>query len=225
MGAPDSAPVEVTAPKSTVNVSVDLVAPGNDGLYTGIFELRNSAGKPLGIGIEKTFWVKIAVGTVTVPTIPAASSVVPTVAGTIMAPTGPASCRYVVSGSYPGEIVNLINQARTGAGLRALTVNSQLASAAKGHSIDMACFSLFGHTGSNGSTVQQRISAAGYSASFSEEMIYASGYPQDAFDWWMGDPTHHDVIFDTRITDVGVGYAYVSDSAYGGYYTVDVGSQ
>jgi len=225
MGAPDTAPIEATAPKSTVNVSVDLVAPGNDGLYTGIFELRNSAGKALSIGIEKTFWVKIAVGSVTVPTIPAASSAIPTLAGTTIAPTGPASCKYVISGSYPGEIVNLINKARTGAGLAALTVNSQLASAAKGHSIDMACFSLLSHTGSNGSTVQQRISAAGYSASFSEEMIYASGYPQDAFNWWMGDPTHHDIIFDTRVTDIGVGYAYVSDSAYGGYYTVDVGSQ
>src|SRR5512140_2582722 len=44
MGAPDTAPVSSTAPKSTVNVSVDLVAPTSDGLYTGIFELRNSVG-------------------------------------------------------------------------------------------------------------------------------------------------------------------------------------
>ena len=131
----------------------------------------------------------------------------------------------MVSGSYPGEIVNLINQARSGAGLPALTVNAQLASAAQGHSIDMACFSLLSHTGSNGSTVQQRISAAGYSAAYFEEMIYAGGYPQDAFKWWMGDPTHHEIIFDTRVTDIGVGYAYVSDSAYGGYFTVDFGSR
>ncbi len=225
MGAPDSAPIEDTAPKSTVNVSVDLVAPGNDGIYTGIFELRNSAGKALSIGIEKTFWVKIAVGNVTIPTIPAALSAVPTIIGTVTTPKGPASCKYVVSGSYPGEIVNLINKARTSAGLPALMVNSQLTSAAQGHSIDMACFSLLSHTGSNGSTIQQRISAAGYASAYSEEMIYASGYPQDAFDWWMGDPTHHDIIFDKRVTEIGVGYAYVSDSAYGGYYTVDVGSQ
>jgi uncharacterized protein YkwD len=88
----------------------------------------------------------------------------------------------------------------------------------------MACFSLLSHSGSNGSTPSQRISAAGYSASFSEEMIYAGGYPQDAFDWWMGDATHHDVIMDTRVKEIGVGYTYVSDSAYGGYFTVDVAS-
>lgn len=226
MGAPDSVPVEDTAPKSTVNVSVDLTAPTNDGLYTGIFELRNSDGKALGIGIEKTFWVKITVGDVTIPTIPAASSPVATSAGTAAAAaTGPASCKYVLSGSYPGEIVSLINKARTDAGLPALTVNAQLTSAAQGHSTDMACFSLLSHSGSNGSTIQQRIAAAGYVASYAEEMIYASGYPQDAFNWWMGDAVHHAVIFDTRVTDIGVGYTYVSDSAYGGYYTVDVGSQ
>jgi uncharacterized protein YkwD len=225
MSAPDSAPITDTLPKSTVNVSVDLVAPTNDGIYTGIFELRNSSGKALGIGIEKTFWVKISVGDVTVATLPPASTAVATSAGTAKAAaTGPASCKYVISGSYPGEIARLINQARTGAGLPALTVSSQLASAAQGHSNDMACFSLLSHSGSNGSTVGQRIAAAGYSASYSEEMIYAGGYPQDAFDWWMGDPTHHDIIFDTRVTEIGVGYTYVSDSAYGGYYTVDVAS-
>ena len=231
MGAPDSAPVEDTAAKSTVNVSVDLTAPTSDGIYTGVFELRDSNGKPLGIGIEKTFWVKIAVGNVTVPTIPVvtsgvSTSAVPTGAGTAApAATGPASCKYVLSGSYPGEIVSLINKARTDAGLPALTVNSQLKAAAQGHSNDMACFSLLSHSGSNGSTPSQRIGAAGYPASYSEEMIYAGGYPQDAFDWWMGDPTHHDVIMDTRVSEIGVGYTYVSDSAYGGYYTVDLGSQ
>lgn len=229
MGAPDTSPVDETAPNSTVNVSVDLVAPSNDGIYTGVFELRNAAGLPLKIGVEKTFWVKITVGSAALATVPAAVSSTPTTAstgtgtGTATTPKGPLSCKYVVSGSYPGEITNLINQARTSAGLPSLTVNAQLASAAQGHSIDMACYSLLSHSGSDGSTPQQRTTTAGYSGSV-EEMIYAGGYPQDAFNWWMGDATHHAVIFDTKVTEIGVGYAYVSDSTYGGYYTVDVGS-
>ena len=232
MGAPDSAPVTDTAPKTTVNVSVDLTAPAGDGAYTGNFELRNSDGKALAIGIEKTFWVKITVGNVTIATIPAAST--PTAistrttggssGSTAVAATGPASCKYVLSGSYPGEIANLINKARSDAGIPALTVNSQLTAAAQGHSNDMACFSLLSHSGSNGSTIQQRISKAGYSASYSEEMIYAGGYPQDAFNWWLGDPVHNNIIFDNRVTEIGVGYSYVSDSAYGGYFTVDLAS-
>ncbi len=228
MNAPDSAPVADTAAKSTVNVSVDLVAPTEDGIYTGVFELRNAAGQPLAIGIEKTFWVKIAVGSASVPTVAIASAAVtavPTTTGTVTTPHGPGSCKYVVSGSYPGEIISLINKARTDAGLPALTINAQLSSAAQGHSIDMACYSLLSHSGSNGSTPAQRAATAGYPGTYVEEIIYAGGYPQDAFDWWMGDPTHHDVIMDPRVVSIGVGYAYVSDSAYGGYYTVDFGNQ
>ena len=225
MGAPDSAPVGDTAPRSTVNVSVDLTAPTRDGVYTGVFELRNARGRALGIGIEKTFWVKITVGEATVPTFAPAADAVPTVTGTLTTPRPPGSCKYVVSGSYPGEIAALINQARAAAGLPELSVDAQLAAAAQSHSVDMACFSLLSHSGSNGSTVQQRVTEAGFAGSGPQEMIYAGGYPQDAFDWWMNDAAHKAVILDTGITSMGVGYAYVSDSAYGGYYTVDVGGQ
>ncbi len=225
MNAPDSAPVPNTTPKSTVNVSVDLVAPTADGIYTGFYELRNSAGKALAIGTYKTFWVKITVGNITLTPPPAGTGAVPTATGTLTTPRGPASCKFEPSPSYQTEVVNLINQARKGAGLPTLNVDSRLTAAAQNHSIDMACFSLLSHTGSDGSSIGQRIARAGYPATFYEEMIFGTGYPQDAFNWWMGDPQHHAVIFDTRITDIGTGYAYVSDSIYGGYYTVDVGSQ
>jgi uncharacterized protein YkwD len=223
MGSPDAAPIPDTAPKANVNVSIDLVAPATDGTYTGYFELRKPNGDALSIGIEKTFWVKITVGAVVTPTAPPLGSPPP---GTpASAPTGPLSCKYVLSGSYPGEIANLINSARTKAGLSALTVDPQLAAAAQGHSTDMACFGNLSHSGSNGSTPAARVAAAGYSGSFRQEIIYASGYPQDAFNWWMGDQVHHDAILDPSATELGVGYAYVSDSAYGGYYTVDFGSR
>ncbi|HEX2698178.1 MAG TPA: NBR1-Ig-like domain-containing protein [Anaerolineales bacterium] len=221
MSAPDSSPIPQTAPKSTVNVSVDLTAPTSDGAYTGFFELRNANDEAIDIGIEKTFWVKITVGVVIAP--PTGTSIG---AGTpAVAPTGPLSCKYIGSPSYPAEIANLINSARTKAGLAALTINSQLAAAAQGHSIDMACFSLLSHTGSNSSTPYQRVSASGYSGTYRQEIIYAGGYPQDAFNWWMNEPVHHDAVLDPSATEMGVGYAYVTDSAYGGYYTVDFGSR
>ncbi len=223
MGAPDSSPIPQTAPKSTVDVSVDLVAPTADGTYTGFFELRNASGKPLNIGIEKTFWVKITVGVVSTPT----TGPVGTPSGGTPAtqPKGPASCKYLGSSSYPGEIANLINQARKQAGLAALTINTQLSASAQGHSIDMACFSLLSHTGSNGSTPYQRVIAAGYDGTYRQEIIYAGGYPQDAFNWWMNDQIHKNAILDPNATEMGIGYAYVSDSAYGGYFTVDFGSR
>jgi uncharacterized protein YkwD len=226
MGAPDTAQVPDTAPKKNVDVSVDLVAPAGDGVYTGFFELQDSQGKALPIGIEKTFWVKVTVGNATLPTAPAPASVIPTLAGTLASQKPPGSCTFVTSGSYPSEIVQLINQARTGAGLAALTVSPQLMAAAQAHSEDMACYSLLSHTGSDASSISQRIAAAGYASSYSLEMIYGGygAYPQTAFDWWMNDPTHHAVIFDARVKEIGAGYAYVENSADGNYYTVDVAS-
>ena len=223
--SPDTAPVPDTAPKADVNVSVELTAPVADGIYTGFFELQNASGVPVAIGIEKLFWVKITVGNVTLPTLQAATNPVPTISGTLASGKPPGSCTYTTSGSYPNEIVQLINQARTDAGLPALTANAQLNAAAQAHSIDMACYSLLSHTGSDGSSIQQRIAASGYVGTSTQEMIYGGygAYPLTAFTWWMNDPLHNAVIFNTSITEIGAGYAYVEDSAHGNYYTVDFG--
>ena len=222
MGAADSAPVPQTGAGDTVDISVDLVAPAADGVYTGYFELRNADDKPLFIGTEKTFWVKIIIGDVIIQPTTAPSG---TASGAtpVSQPKGPASCKYVSSPSYPNEIANLINSARAQAGLPALTINAQLTAAAQGHSIDMACFSLLSHTGTDSSSVHERIVAAGYAPSYSEEIIYGGGYPQNAFDWWMNDKIHRDAILNPNVTEMGVGYAYVSTSSFGSYYTVDFG--
>ena len=136
----------------------------------------------------------------------------------------PGSCNYSSSSSYQIQLANLINSARAEAGLPQLAVNAVLTAAAQGHSVDMACHGLTSHTGSDGSSPSQRIAAAGYAASLSSEIIYSSGYPQTAFDWWMSDQIHRDEILNPYVTEMGVGYAYVADAAYGGYYTVDFAS-
>ena len=227
MEAPDTAPVPDTAPKADVNVSVELTAPVTDGVYTGFFELRNANGTPLPIGIETTFWVQITVGNAVITTQQAQANPAPTISGTLRSQKPPGSCTYSTGATYAGEVVQLINNARTQAGLAALSVNSQLTAAAQAHSINMACYSLRSHTGYDGSTIQQRVAAAGYPGSYIMEMIYGGygAYPQTAFTWWLNDPTHNAVIFNTSINEIGAGYAYVEDSADGNYYTVDFGSQ
>ena len=222
MEAPDTAPVPQTEAGRTVDVSVVLTAPSLDGSYTGFFELRNAKGETLPIGTEKTFWVKILIGITNPPTIAAVST---PISGTAVAqPTGPASCSYSTSSSYQNEVATLINNARAQNGLPALAINPQLSVAAQGHSIDMACHGLLSHTGSDGSSVHQRIVAAGYNPSYSEEIIYGSGFPQTAFNWWMNDQIHRDAILNPNVIEMGIGYAYKADTAHGGYYTVDFGS-
>jgi uncharacterized protein YkwD len=227
MGSPDTAPIPDTAPKSDVNVSVELTAPTADGVYTGFFELQDASGSPLTIGIERTFWVKITVGNATVPTLGAPTNPVPTISGTLTSQKPPGSCTYTTSGSYPNEIVQLINKARSDSGLPALIVNAQLAAAAQAHSIDMACYGLRSHAGSDGSSPEQRIAASGFGGSHTREVIYAGygAYPLNAFTYWMNEPSHNAVILDPALTHLGAGYAYVEDSSDGNYYTVDFGTQ
>jgi uncharacterized protein YkwD len=219
MASPDTAPVPETAAGNTVDVSVELTAPSADGSYTGFYELRNAKGETLAIGIENTFWVKILIGNVAAA--PVSTVAITPVSGTPVKVTGPSGCDYSTSSSYLNEIANLINTARAEAGLPQLSVNPALATAAQGHSIDMACHGLISHTGSDSSSPRERIVAAGYSPSLSSEIIYGSGYPQTAFDWWMSDPTHRNEILNASVTEMGVGYAYIVSK---GYYTVDFAS-
>lgn len=223
MDAPDSVSVPQTEAGSSVDVSVDLTAPSSDGIYTGVFELRKANGDVLSIGIGNTFWVKIVIGNVTLPTVPQVA-VSPSNNTPVSQPKGPASCNYSNSPLYVNEIAKLINDARTQNGLPALSINLQLTAAAQGHSIDMACHGLLSHTGSDASSLYQRLTAAGYSASFYSEIIYGGGYPQSAFDWWMNDATHRNEILNPNVSEMGVGYAYSADTSTGSYYTVDFAS-
>ena len=225
MSAPDSAPIPPTGPSQTVNVSVDLVAPSAAGAYTGFYAIDDSSGQTVSIGLYQGFWVKITVGNVVLPSSVATNETPPGDTTPVPVPRGPASCKYTVSSSYPSEIADLINSARKQAGLPTLAINPRLAAAAQGHSIDMACYGLLSHTGSNTSTIYQRLVAAGYSPINYLEIIYGGGYPRDAFNWWMNDPIHREAILSSSMTEMGVGYAYISNTAAGSYYTVDFGSQ
>ena len=223
MGAPASAPIPTTAPNATVDVSVQLTAPTAYNAYAGYFVLNDQNGNSVAIGIFKNFWVKIVVGSV-----PSVTPIIATPSnGTPVSnqPISSANCKYTSSASYVSEVENLINTARGQASLNKLSINQQLTAAAQGHSVDMACHSLLSHTGSNGSTIDQRIVAAGYTPTNYIEIIYGSGTPQEAFNWWMNDPVHHDAILDKGVTEMGGGYAYVASSTYGEYYTVDFGSE
>jgi len=217
MGAPDSAPIPDTLAGSTVDLSLELTAPTASGTYSAYFTLKTAQGESIPIGTEKTFWVKIIVGEGDSPSRPTATAAP---GGT----NGSERCDFSENAAYINQIQSLINAERAKNGLPALGLSLPLSAAAQGHSIDMACNSLLSHSGSNGSTVHSRIVAAGYTPSYSEEIIYAGGDAQQAFDWWMNDTLHRNAILNPKAIEMGIGYAYVADSLYGGYFTVDFAS-
>ena len=223
METADSVPVPETPAGKTVDVSVELTAPSVDGSYTGFYILKNDKGDTLPIGIEQSFWLKILIGNAVAAPVatPATGPGTPIPTARVRGPSG---CDYSTSSAYANEVASSINSARAENGLPALNINAQLQAAAQGHAIDMVCHNLLSHSGSDGSTVGERVAAAGYPASFSSEIIYGSGYPQTAFNWWMSDPTHRNEILNPSVTDMGVGYAYSSQTAYGSYFVVDFAS-
>ncbi|MEW5938059.1 MAG: NBR1-Ig-like domain-containing protein [Chloroflexota bacterium] len=223
MGAPDSIPVPVTAPKADADISVELVAPSKNGSYAGYFELRDLDGQVIPIGLERSIWLKITVG----PGAPAPTNgdVTAVPNGTLPVRGGsstlPSACAAGENAGFVSQLLDLINAARREANLHALTVNAQLSAAAQGHARDMACNNLRGHIGSNGSDIGQRIRAAGYVPSAYIEII-AFGTPQDAMNQWQADAVHWEAVLNSRVTEIGIGYAYFAQSEFGGYFTVDL---
>lgn len=213
MNAPLSAPMPDTPPNERVQVSAQLTAPSADGIYTASFTLNDSAGNSVPIGSEKSFWVNVVVGNIAIqnPGAPSASV------------GGNSNCGYSENAGYVSELISLINQARANAGIFPLTVNAQLTQAAQGHSVDMACNNFLGHFSSDGSGWWVRASRVGYPSPSVAEIL-AIGTPQDAMNQWRSDPGHWDFVMSAN-KEFGVGYAYYPQSDYGGYFTVDFGSQ
>jgi len=125
----------------------------------------------------------------------------------------------------------LINKERKNRGLAPLTSNSSLRSAARGHSQDMACNDHFSHTGTDGSILPARLSAAGYSYSWAAENIAASssqGFSPAAVvnNWMSSSSGHKENILNSKAKHIGVGFRYADDGNpgdYDAYYTADFG--
>ncbi len=204
LDAADTVPVPETETGSEVDVSVDLTAPTQDGAYTANFELRDAKGKVIPLGIEPTFWVKILVGEET----PVDSKI--------------GNCPYTENPDYVKTLIDLINKARADVERSALAVNDQLTAAAREHSLDMACNNFMTHSGSDGSWTGDRVTKAGYTNPYYLELL-AIGLPQDAMHQWRIEPKDWDIMLNSRVTEIGVGYVFSKFSAYGGYWTVVMG--
>jgi len=120
-----------------------------------------------------------------------------------------------VGGANPGgststkpdadRILELVNVERTTRGLVPLTRNTQLDAAALAHARDMRDNAFFDHTGSDGSTVGVRATAAGYPWTLVGENIgLASVTPQRMMQLWMDSTGHRANILNSDFRELGV---------------------
>ena len=234
-GAETGDPLPLTAPGQTADVSVDLEVPNLEGLYRGNFVIHNPDGLPIELEGDSRLWVVfIAVNDGAAQTAPTAEPTA-TSEGEASAETGTpteapaqnAACAYTPDSARVQTLLTEINAYRAESGLPAYTLNEQLVQAAQTHAADMACNRLFVHTGSDGSTAETRVAAAGYTGSVISENVYGSYpafTPQEVTDWWrqdQTDPTHNQNLLSSTYTEVGIGYAFFDDF---GFYTVVFGA-
>jgi uncharacterized protein YkwD len=180
--------------------------------------------------------LKIPVNLVTpTATLPSTSTpITPTVAGgqptatraaSTSAPGGTTECAFDENAQFVTQLQQLINDERANEGLPALNINAQLTTAAKDHAVDMLCNNYLSHNGLDGSTPEDRVAAAGFTASLVVENLYAlhpayGGNPQAAIDWWLSDPDSRGILLHPNTTVFGIAYVSSDTSLLGGYFVV-----
>jgi len=108
-----------------------------------------------------------------------------------------------------------------------LAMEPHLRCAARVHALDMGMRGYFDHDsegGPLGDTFDERIHNAGYPSGWLGENI-AAGYPtpHDVVAGWVASDGHCANLMNGAYDDIGVGYAYVSESKYGAYWVQDFG--
>ena len=123
------------------------------------------------------------------------------------------------AGNFQQQILSLVNTERSKAGLRPVTLNSQLSQAAQNHTNDMISKGYFSHTSPSGGTMVMRVNATGYKYSTIGENIAAGGSTAAAtMTQWMSSPGHRANILNPKFKELGVGYG-PSNDRYRYYWT------
>jgi uncharacterized protein YkwD len=126
------------------------------------------------------------------------------------------------------QVVDLTNVHRQAAGLQPLRLNAKLTAAAQAHSVDMAMNDFFSHTGSDQSTIFDRVGRTGYDYILATENI-AAGYatPRSVVQAWMNSPGHRANILYPGLQEIGIGFYFTPNDTgttnYQYYWTQDFG--
>ena len=211
LGVPDDLLPELTRRlHSTKRVSFRVEGPKRGA--NNVFSWDSGYGNE-GLGIKPVLALVYRTNT---PGLPTAT---PTPTPTVQPPTPtPAPVNDRVA-----ALINEINRVRTDAGLAPYHVDGRLNQAAQAHSEDLANNDRWSHSGSDGSSPQDRMRRAGYPLAEGDELLAANSTDVVAIvNAWMGYPPYRDVLLNPDYVDIGAGYAYNAAATYDHYWTVNV---
>ncbi|CAH0522126.1 unnamed protein product [Peronospora belbahrii] len=130
---------------------------------------------------------------------------------------------YTQTSDYEAIMLERVNLERGAQGLAPLCTNSKLRLAAQLHSDDQAANDFMDHTGSDGRTVVDRVSAAGYDWRGVAENVAAGQIDvTEVMDAWMNSEGHRENILGDY-TMLGSAYAYTPDGNYNHFWTQNFG--
>lgn len=123
------------------------------------------------------------------------------------------------------RVVQLINTARVEAGLEPLLTSPALTESAQRQARAIAEADRLTHTAPDGSPLESRVQAAGYSGGMALAEVLAAGpaTPEGAVALWLASPEHRNYLLDPDLTEIGVGYYRLSSSTYENWWVADLG--
>jgi len=122
--------------------------------------------------------------------------------------------------AFEREIFTLTNAERLNYNLPPLIWSYDLAHAARLHSRDMAQNNFIDHTGSDGSTIRERLTHAGLtSTGWGENITGGVNNAHEAITAWMDAPGNRMIILSPHMTHLGVGFYYSTESEFVFYTT------
>jgi uncharacterized protein YkwD len=139
-------------------------------------------------------------------------------------PSGPGTVQHLPLG-WRAAMLERVNALRATVGAPALLPCAALRRSAQDYAGTMATTSTFAHVGPDGSQPWDRMKRQGYAWRTAAENI-AAGQSRiaDVMDAWVHSPGHYENLVNPDLRQVGFGYAYDPDSAYGAYWVQDFGS-
>ncbi|GHH14565.1 CAP domain-containing protein [Streptomyces lanatus] len=106
------------------------------------------------------------------------------------------------------EVVDLTNRERTRAGLRPLSADPTLTTAAQAYSTDMATRAFYSHTSPEGTQPWDRAAAAGSRMrAIGENIACGQRSAAEVVEGWMNSPGHRANILKPDFTHIGIGFA------------------
>jgi uncharacterized protein YkwD len=105
------------------------------------------------------------------------------------------------------QVVALVNDARAHAATPCgpIQLEPRLTAAAQAHSDDMAARSFFDHTNPDGVTYEQRITTAGFTRRWGENIAKGQRSAEQVMQAWMGSPPHRENLENCAYTYIGIG--------------------